>query len=133
MLIVTNNPRILSSFTGVRWVAAGPLEVLIESRRMVHQGYSLLTHPLMGDVHLLANPFRTVVLADKKEDVHLTSLRWIEEGIEKIRSIFPRSKAVEGPEDYQAVDFELVQSAIGGDLTAERRGARRALSESSRP
>ena len=115
MQIVTNNPQVLSFHSGARWVAGGPLEVLIESRRMVHEGYSLLTHPLMGDVHLLANPFRTVILADKKEHVHLTSLRWIEESIEKIRSISPKVKEVEGLEDYQAIDFELVQTAIGGD------------------
>lgn len=133
MQIVTNNPKVLSSYPGVRWVPGGPLEVLIESRRRVHEGYSLLTHPLMGDVHLLANPFRTVILADKKEDVHLTSLRWIEESIGKIHSLSPKSKAVEGLEDYEAVDFELVQTAIGGDLTAERRGARRAPSGSFRP
>jgi hypothetical protein len=90
---------------------------------MVHEGHSLLTHPLMGDVHLLANPFRTVILGDRKEDVHLTSLRWIEESIERIHSVSPRRKAVEGPEDYQAVDFELVQTAMAGALAEDCRGA----------
>jgi hypothetical protein len=116
MQIVTNNPKVLSSYPGVRWVPGGPLEVLIESRNRVQAGFALLIHPLMGDIHLLGNPFRSVILADEKEDVHLTSLRWIEESIEKIRHHSPKSKAVRGLEDYQEVDFELVQTAIRGDL-----------------
>ncbi len=115
MQIVTNNPKVLSFHSQARWVAGGPREVLIESRRMVHEGHSLLTHPLMGDVHLLANPFRSVILADKKEDLHLISLQWIEESIEKIHSISPRSKEEEDLDDYQTIDFELVQTAIRED------------------
>lgn len=114
MPIVTNNPRVRSFYPGVRWVAGGPLEVLIESRGMVHEGYSLLHHPFMGDIHLLGNPFRTVILADRKGEVHLTSLRWIEGCIEKFRSVSPQSKAVDGLEDYQTVDFELVQTVRAG-------------------
>ena len=128
MRIVTNNPRVLSGHPGARWVSGGPGEVLAECRKMVHEGYSLLTHPLMGDIHLLANPFRTVILAERKEDVHLPSLRWVEESIERILSVSPREKAVEGPEDYQTVDFELAQTGIGGALTGDCRGARGAPS-----
>jgi hypothetical protein len=113
MPIVTNNPRVLSLYPGVRWVSGGPLEVLVESRRMVHEGYSLLSHPFLGDIHLLGNPFRTVILADQKGDVHLTSLRWVEECIEKIHSVSPRPKGVESLEDYQAIDLELVRAVNG--------------------
>ena len=110
MPIITNNPKVQSFYPGARWIAGGPLEVLVESRRMVHEGYSLLSHPFMGDIHLLGNPYRTVILADQKRDVHLISLRWIEESIEKIHSVSPQPKAVEGLEDYQTVDFELVRT-----------------------
>lgn len=112
MQIVTNNLKVRSSHPRAKFIAGGPREVLIECRRMVHEGYPLLCHPLMGDVRLLVNPFRSVILGDKKEDLHLISLRWIEESIERIHSICPRSKEQEGLDDYQTVDYELVQSAI---------------------
>ena len=115
MNIVTNNPRILALYPGAKWVSGGPLKVLSEGRKRVHAGYSLVTHPLMGDIHLLANPFRTVILRDKKGEVDILSLRWIEESIERIHSATPRPKGIGSLKDYQAVDFELVQTAMKSD------------------
>jgi len=115
MSIITNNPRILALYPGAKWVSGGPLEVLSECRKRVHGGYSLVTHPLIGDIHLLANPFRTVILRDKKEKVDILSLRWIEESIERIHFVAPRPKAVGSLKDYQTVDFELVQTAMKSD------------------
>ncbi len=112
MNIITNNPQVLSSYPGCQWVSGGPLEVFSECRKRVHAGYSLVTHPLMGDIHLLANAFRTVILSDKKEEVDLLSLRWIEECIERIRSAAPRRMGAGSLKDYQTVDFELVQAAM---------------------
>jgi hypothetical protein len=115
MNIVTNNPRILALYPGAKWVSGGPLEVLSECRKRVHGGYRLVTHPLMGDIHLLANPFRTVILGDKKGEVDVLSLRWIEEGIERIHSSAPRTKGIGSLKDYQTVDFELARTAMGSD------------------
>jgi hypothetical protein len=112
MKIVTNNPKILALYAGAKWVSGGPLEVLCECRKRVHGGYRLVTHPLMGDIHLLANPFRTVILRDKKEEVDVLSLRWIEGSIERIHSAAPRPKGIGSLKDYQTVDFELVQAAM---------------------
>jgi hypothetical protein len=113
MVIITNNPRILSLYPEAKWVAGGALEVLIECRRRVHAGQSLLTHPLMGDIHLLKNPFRTVILGGRKEETDLQSLQWIEESIARYRSVAP-AKGEGILEDYQAIDFELIQAAIPG-------------------
>ena len=102
-------------YPGAKWVSGAPLEVLSECRKRVHAGYALATHPLMGDIHLLANPFRTVILSDKKEEVDVLSLRWIEESIERIHSAAPRPKGIGSLKDYQTVDFELVQTAMKSD------------------
>jgi len=115
MYIVTNNPMILALHPGAKRVSGGPLEVLSECRKKVHAGYSLVTYPLMGDIHLLANPFRTVILADKKGKVDILSLRWIEESIEKIHSLASRPKDVESLKDYETLDFELVQAAMNSN------------------
>ena len=68
---------------------------------------------------MLQTPFRTVLLGRKTEGVDLTSVRWIEESIERVRS----SPGIRGPEgalpeeyfeDYQALDLDLFRNAIRG-------------------
>ncbi|MEW6264558.1 MAG: GrdX family protein [Thermodesulfobacteriota bacterium] len=110
--IVTNNPRVLASYPGAKWVLGEPMDVLSECRRRVHEGYPLLSHPLMGDIHLLANPFRTGILGDKKKHVDILSLQWIEESIEKIHSVALKPKGKDAFDDYQVIDFELVRAVI---------------------
>lgn len=113
--IVTNNPRILASYPGAKWVLGEPIDVLSECRRRVQVGYPLLTHPLMGDIHLLSNPFRTAILGDKKEEVDTLSLQWVEESIEKILSFTLNPKGIENFDDYQIIDFELVRAVMNSD------------------
>ncbi len=79
---------------------------------MVHGFYLLLTHPLMGDVRLIQNPFRTVLFGEKRREVDLTSLIWIEESIDRLRLYSEEDQKVEHREDYQIVDFDLFQTAI---------------------
>jgi hypothetical protein len=113
--IVTNNPRVLASYPGAKWVLGEPIDVLSECRRRVQEGYPLLTHPLMGDIHLLSNPFRTAILGDKKNEVDTLSLQWIEGSIEKIHSATLKPKSKENFDDYQIIDFELVRAVMKSD------------------
>ncbi len=110
--VITNNPRVLSVCPSAQWVEGGPWEVFLEGRRRVQEGYSLLSHPLTGDIHLLRNPFRTVALGEKRREVDLTSLAWIEESVERVRLFFRESRG-RSPEDYQAVDLALFRTATG--------------------
>ena len=109
--VVTNNPRVLSICPSARWIEGGPREVFLECRRRVQEGYSLRSHPLMGDIHLVRNPFRTVVLGEKREEVDVTSLAWVEESMERVRLFFRESQRTRDPEDYQALDLDLFQTA----------------------
>jgi hypothetical protein len=110
--ILTNNPKVLASYPAVKWIDGGPDKVLLECRRMVHEFYPLLTHPLMGDVRLIRNPFRTVLFDGKRDEVDLTSLICIEESIDRLRLNFEGDQRVEHQEDYQIIDFDLFQTAI---------------------
>jgi hypothetical protein len=112
MEIITNNPKVLSANPWAKMVCGGPLEVLGECRRKVHQGYGLFVHPLMGDIHLLVNPFRTVILGEKKEEVDLPSLKWVEETIERLLLRCPEMQVLGESEDYQVLDSELFQTAM---------------------
>jgi hypothetical protein len=87
---------------------------MLECRRLIHHGYPLFTHPLMGDIHLLKNPYRTVILGEKRIEVDVSSLSLIEEIIARIR-FFPRTqRPVNNLEDYQFIDVELFQTAMDG-------------------
>jgi hypothetical protein len=108
-MILTNNPKILSSYPASLWIDGGPLEVIMEGRRMVHEGYPLLAHPLMGDLHLIRNPYRTVILGEKREEIDLISLSWIEESFERIRLFYREHRNLQDSKDYQDIDFDLFQ------------------------
>jgi hypothetical protein len=117
MHIVTNNPKIRDWYPAAEWVDGTPLEVLVECRRRVHEGSVLLAHPLMGDIHLLANPFRTVILGDTKGEVHLSSLHWVEESIAKLCIAGSKAERFESVEDYQILDLELVRAVVKSERT----------------
>ena len=114
-MILTNNPDVLSLYPTAIWVDGGPIEVLLECRRNVHGSYPLLVHPLMGDEHLMMrNPFRTVILGRRKDDIDLISLNWMEESLERTRLFYHTSHSSENLEDYQAIDLDLFQKALEG-------------------
>jgi len=110
--ILTNNPKILSLYPTARWIDGGPLEVIMECRRMVHEGYPLLAHPLTGDLHLIHNPFRTLILDEKRNEIDLVSLSWIEESSERIRLCYREHRNSQDLEDYQDIDFDLFQKVM---------------------
>jgi hypothetical protein len=111
--VITNNPRVLPLCPSAKWIDGGPLEVLSECRKRVQEGYPLLNHPLMGDIHLLRNHFRTVILGEKKGEIDLVSLGWIEESVERVRSFFRDRQRRKDLEDYQALDLDLFRTAMG--------------------
>lgn len=112
-MILTNNPEVLSLYPAAIWVEGGPIEVLLECRRNVHEAYPLLAHPLMGDEHLIMHsPFRTVILGKRKDDIDLISLSWTEESLERIRLFYRAPLSSENLEDYQAIDLDLFQKAF---------------------
>ena len=79
---------------------------------MVHEFYPLLTHPLMGDIRLIRNPFRTVLFGGKRHELDLISLIWIEESIVRLHLSFGEDQRIEHQRDYQIIDFDLFQTAI---------------------
>lgn len=112
-MILTNNPKVLSLYPAAIWIEGGPIEVLLECRRNVHEAHPLLTHPLMGDEHLIMrSPFRTVILGKRKDDIDLISLSCTEESLERIRLFHRAPLSSENLEDYQAIDLDLFQKVF---------------------
>jgi len=110
--VLTNNPKVLASYPTARWIDGGSCAVLLECRGMVHAFHLLLAHPLMGDIRLIRNPYRTVIVGEKRREVDLLSLIWIEESIDLLRREFREDQRVEHKGDYQMIDFDLFQTAI---------------------
>ena len=110
--VLTNNPKVLASYPQARRIDGGPSAVLLECRRMVHAFHLLLAHPLMGDIRLIRNPYRTVIVGEKRCEVDLLSLTWIEESIDLLRRGFREDQRVEHKGDYQIIDFDLFQTAV---------------------
>jgi hypothetical protein len=94
------------------WIDGCPREVLLECRKLVHGFRRLLTHPLMGDLCLLRNPYRTVLVGEKGEGIDVTSLIYLEEGLARLHSLPREDLRREHLEDYQSVDLDLIQTAI---------------------
>jgi hypothetical protein len=95
----------------------------MECRKMIQEGYPLLAHPFMGDIRLIRNPFRTVILGEKEDEVDPTSLIWVEESIDRLHACFEEHQRVEHQEDYQMIDFDLFQTATNQRALWDRKGA----------
>jgi hypothetical protein len=110
--VLTNNPKVLASYPAATWIDGDSRAVLLECRGMVHAFHLLLAHPLMGDIRLIRNPYRTVIVGEKRCEVDLLSLTWIEESIDLLRRGFREDQRVEHKGDYQIIDFDLFQTAV---------------------
>jgi len=110
--VLTNNPKVLASYPTATWIDGDSRAVFLECRGMVHAFHLLLAHPLMGDIRLIRNPYRTVIVGEKKGEVDLLSLTWIEESIDLLRRGFREDQRVEHKGDYQIIDFDLFQTAV---------------------
>ena len=113
VIVITNNPKVLLDYPSARWVSGNAQKVLLECRKKIHEGYPVLAHPLMGDLHLLRNPFRTVLLGMKANQVDLRSLDWIEESIARIRLFCKGHPQSEEFKDYQLLDLDLFRTSMG--------------------
>lgn len=90
-------------------------DVLIEVRNLVHQGYELITHPLMGSVKPNETPYRSIILR-QGTTTDLQSVEIIENSIqtyekfEKMKSSPKWSQSI--LEDFQFVDLRLFESSL---------------------
>ncbi|MGI6754850.1 MAG: GrdX family protein [Atopobiaceae bacterium] len=117
--IVTNNPlveRKLSEKYDVRYIEQSYLALLERVRDLVHTGALVLTHPQAGSIKPGETPYRTVMVqlpkAPTKPDIE--SLALIESAIEGYKKFPQRTHEFrEGSlEDFQMVDYSLIQGAI---------------------
>lgn len=91
------------------------MEVLIQSRDLIHKGYILLTHPLSGSVKPNESPYKSILIEEGTGTLDIDSLRIIENSIAtaekfvKIRKIPTWPKSI--LEDFSEIDYSLIKNA----------------------
>ena len=104
-LVLSNNDRVAASYPCV--FVDGPADAVLRTALDYVKGgrYTFYAHPFAGDVRLLRNPYRTVVL----EETDGRSTRDIAFFLDRLESVvFDRSPAAS--EDYKVIDCDLFVS-----------------------
>lgn len=117
--ILTNNPTVLKKLgdtSSVTYEDVGFAEILIAARDLIQKGHKLLSHPLAGNLRPKQSPYKSLLLSASPGETDPASVVLIEDCIhfcEKhpdTRPNLPDSVL----EDFQLVDFSLIESAIEG-------------------
>ncbi len=121
-VMVTNNPKCFQAFQksfetiymeeGTYW------EVLVKARDLIYQKYDLLTHPLAGSVKPNQMPYRTILLADKQDDMDKFYLdcKLIENSMDTYQKFIRDRKLPDWSpkllQDFQDVDYSLIDGVV---------------------
>lgn len=119
-VIITNNPKIVEEIScrnmDISYCEkADFMEILYKARDIIHSGYKLLTHPIVGSIKPYETPYKTIVLSDNNGEIDLDSIELIENSIELSKNFLdkPRRKLTKNiDEDFKLIDYKLISGAI---------------------
>lgn len=120
LLIITNNPLVNNILDAViEPVRGNCIEVFRRVYSKVAQGHSLLSHPLAGSIKPNQNPYKSVLLSARPEEVSISHLHLAHHCLEKIEEMLSENYQLPGnDEDLQLIDRELLWQALPNDLKA---------------
>ena len=115
--IITNNQRVhkeLKDTHQIEFIEGNHVEVLIRGRDYIHQGHTLLTHPLAGSVKPNETPYKTIAITIDKQELDLNSVEIISNSIQVCEkfSLNPKEYPEEVLEDFMEIDYSLIVNAI---------------------
>lgn len=111
--IVTNNPKIKSTYSNVIYIDGSFEDVLVKVRDLVHSGYELINHPLGASIRILFSPYRSIIIGNKSQNINMMHVETIENSIENYKKHMEvRKPDIKNSEDYAIVDSELLQSSL---------------------
>ena len=114
-VLITNNTGLYRSVKAGEYIEGSPLEVLTRVRNLVHSGSTVLTHPLCGNLRPYHQPFRSVIIDEKRGPVDLESLSLIEDAVQIYQScklILPHETDELTRKDYAYIDSELMRESL---------------------
>ena len=121
--IITNNPLVrekLGTQYTVEFYDIPYEEIFRRVRDQIHQGHLLLSHPLSGSIKPRETPYKSVMVSKSRGTLDSQSLLLIEQCIEACKKFqFRYSNLPQRVlEDFQLVDFTLIDSAVGSATVA---------------
>lgn len=116
-MIVTNNPLVktkLGEEYHVEYSDISYEDIIKKVRDYIFLGHQLLSHPLSGSVKPNETPYKSIMLAKESSTLDLQSVEIIENVLQTIPKFIFRSDKYkpEVYEDFQLIDFTLIDSAI---------------------
>ena len=116
-VILTNNPLVLEKLADTHNVIYKDIsyeELLKEVRDRIHEGHSLLSHPLSGSVKPKETPYKSVMISKRKGEMDQRSLSLIENAIQSCRKFEDKTGKFEEKvyEDFQLIDWTLIESGL---------------------
>ena len=113
--LITNNVELFQNVKAGDFINGTSLDVLINVRSLVHLGSKILTHPLCGNLRPNHQPFRSLIIDEKRGLADLESLSLIEEAVHVYQScklISPNEIDELTRKDYAFIDSELMRESL---------------------
>lgn len=112
--ILTNNPQVKADFKELDFIDDSVEKVFTKARDLIHQGYSLISHPLPASKKMLSSPFRSIVFNEQKgKKMDPAQVEVIENSIAKLNShLALKGIDLAHKADYKTLDQRLLESAL---------------------
>lgn len=92
------------------------IQILEFVRDKIHEGHSLLTHPLSGSVKPNETPYKTIMISKKKGSLDESGLSILEESILTARKFVTIKNTPNWTEnvleDFKVIDLSLIENVI---------------------
>jgi len=115
--VISNNPLVLERFPDAVRIDGSVRDLFLSVRNVLLDGKAVLyTHPVAGNLRLLRNPFRSVILEEaaprKVAGRALSDMRMIEDVLARIDALEDAVIPEKDLPDYAIVDLDLLASAF---------------------
>ena len=114
---MTNNPLVLEKHGDTHNVIYKEVsyeDVLREVRDRIHEGHSMLTHPLSGSVKPNETPYKSIMISAERRAIDGESVALIENAIHACGKFEFKSDRYrpEVYEDFRLIDCTLIESGM---------------------
>lgn len=116
-IVITNNPMVLDKLNDTHHVIYREIsyeEILKEVRDRIHEGHTLLSHPLSGSVKPNETPYKSIMISAERREIDEESVKLIENAIQACRKFIFKSDLYDESvyDDFRLIDWTLLESGL---------------------